>query len=118
MLILVLLSPFLIAIGWVLYVDSSNINMIEEFYKKNSCTAIYNYHSRYKGLCEDNITIINNQFSIDFQKNIYIKYDEIQSADLDGKDILIHSLESKEKLFFKEKIDGENFYENLKNRLK
>ncbi len=118
MLILILLSPFFIAIAWVLYIDSSNIDMIEEFYKKNSCTTIYNYHSRYKGLCTDNITIINNQFNIEFEENIYIKYDEIKYVNLQGKDILIDTIKSNEKLYFKEKIDSEKFYEDLKKRLK
>lgn len=117
MLILILLSPFFVAIAWIMYIDSSNIDMIEEFYKKDSCTNIYNYHSRYKGLCKDNITIVNNQFTIDFKENVYIKYDEIQSTELQDKDILIESSKSKEKLYFKEKIDSKKFYEDLKKRL-
>lgn len=118
MVILVLLSPFFIAIAWVMYIDSANIDMIEEFYKKNTCTNIYNYHSRYKGLCKDNITIINNQFSIDFQENIYIKYDDIKATHLEDKDILIESSNIEEKLYFKDNSDSEKFYEDLKNRLK
>ncbi|WP_419766261.1 MAG: hypothetical protein ACNI28_05730 [Arcobacter sp.] len=118
MIILVLLSPFLIALGWVLYVDSSNINMIEKFYKNESCKTIYNYKSRYKGLCKDSITIINNNFSIDFSQNVYIKYDDIKNIKIVNKDILIQSSKGKEKLYFKEKVDTDKFYEQLSKRLK
>ncbi|MGB7401776.1 MAG: hypothetical protein WA916_04315 [Arcobacter sp.] len=118
MILLLLFSPFLVAIGWVLYMDSSNINMIEEFYKNNSCNTIYDYKSRYKGLCKDNITIINNQFNIDFTKNIYIKYDDIKNVKKEDKKILIDTLKRSEKLYFKEKIDTDTFYEGLNKILK
>ncbi|PLY08767.1 MAG: hypothetical protein C0626_13055 [Arcobacter sp.] len=118
MIILVLLSPFLIALGWVLYVDSSNIDMIEKFYKNESCNTIYNYKSRYKGLCNDNITIINNKFSIDFSKNVYIKYDDIRNITRVNKDILIQNSKGEEKLYFKEKVHSDIFYEQLNKRLK
>jgi hypothetical protein len=118
MLILILFSPFLIAIGWVLYINSSNINMIEDFYKNNSCHTIYDYKSRYKGICKDNITIVNNQFSIDFKTNIYIKFDDIKSAELEDKNILLKSSNSQEKLYFKNKVDSEIFYEDLKKELR
>ena len=118
MVILVLLSPFFIALAWVLYVDSANISMIEEFYKKNSCNTIYDYKSRYKGICEDKIIVVNNQFSIDFSQNIYIKYNEIKSIDIKDKTILIESQKQKESLFFKENVDSQKFYEELKKRVK
>lgn len=117
MLILILLSPFFIAIAWVLYVDSVNINMIEEFYKKNSCHTIYNYHSRYKGLCKDSITIVNNQFTIDFSQNLYIKFTDIKEVKQEKNDILINSLDKVERLYFKEKIDSQKFYEELKKSM-
>ncbi len=118
MILLLLFSPFLVAIAWVLYMDSSNINMIEEFYKNHSCNTIYEYKSRFKGLCKDNITIINNQFNIDFTKNVYIKYDEIKKIKRDKKNILINTSKGNEKLYFKEKVDSDTFYEGLNKRLK
>jgi hypothetical protein len=118
MVILVLLSPFFIAIAWVLYLDSTNIEMIEEFYKKNSCVSIYNYKSRYKGLCEDKIIIVNNQFNIDFSQNLNIKYEDIKNIKLESKEILLDELNSKERLYFKEEIDSKNFYEELSKRIK
>jgi len=118
MLILILLSPFFIAIAWVLYLDSSNIKMIEEFYQKNNCENVYNYRSRYKGLCVDNITIVNNQFNIDFSENIYIKYSEIKNIKLEGKEILIEDLNKKEKLYFQEDTQSKEFFDELTNRRK
>lgn len=91
--------------------------MIEEFYKKNSCETVYNYHSRYKGLCKEKIVIVNNQFSIDFLENIDIKYDEISNIKLQDKDILIKSINRSEKLYFQEKVDSQKFFEELKKRL-
>lgn len=118
MLILVLLSPFLIALAWVLYIDSSNVSMIEEFYKKNSCENIYNYKSRYKALCEGRVVIIKNQFNIDFDENVYIKYDDIKNLKKENKTLFIKNSNGEEKLYFKEKIDSDKFYDELKKRVK
>ena len=118
MLILILLSPFFIAIAWVLYLDSSNLEMIEELYQKNNCVNVYNYKSRYKGLCKDNITIVNNQFNIDFSQNIYIKYSDIKDIKLQNKEVLIDTSNKKEKLYFKEDTQSKEFFDELVNRRK
>lgn len=118
MILLVFISPFLIVIAWVLYIDSSNISMIEEFYKKNSCNTVYNYKSRYKAICEDKIVIIKNQFSIDFSENVYIKYSEIKEKKNQGKIINIKTDSLEESLYFKEKMDSNKFYEELEKRVR
>jgi len=92
--------------------------MIEEFYKKNSCQNIYNYKSRYKAICDEKVVIIKNQFSIDFTENIYIKYDDIKELKKEDKSIHIKSENLEESLYFKEKIDSEEFYLELKKRVK
>ena len=118
MIILVFLSPFFIALAWVLYVDSSNITMIEEFYKKNSCQNIYNYKSRYKAICDEKVVIIKNQFSIDFSENVYIKYSDIKDIKKENSKILIKTDSLDENLYFKESIDSEVFYKELEKRVK
>ena len=92
--------------------------MIEEFYKKNSCQNIYNYKSRYKAICDEKVVIIKNQFSIDFSENVYIKYDEIKDIKKVDNQISIKTDNLEENLYFKEKIDTDDFYKELKKRVK
>lgn len=92
--------------------------MIEEFYKKNSCQNIYNYKSRYKAICDEKVVIIKNQFSIDFSENVYIKYNEINDIKKVNNKISIKTDNLEESLYFKEKIDSDDFYKELKERVK
>ena len=92
--------------------------MIEEFYKKNSCQNIYNYKSRYKAICDEKVVIIKNQFSIDFSENVYIKYNEINDIKKVNNKISIKTDNLEESLYFKEKIDSDDFYKELKKRVK
>lgn len=92
--------------------------MIEEFYKKNSCQNIYNYKSRYKAICDEKVVIIKNQFSIDFSENVYIKYNEMKDIKKVNNQISIKTDNLEENLYFKEKIDTDDFYKELKKRVK
>lgn len=92
--------------------------MIENFYKKHSCQNIYSYKSRYKAICDEKIVIINNQFSIDFDKNIYIEYKNIKSKNLNEKQIEVETNNFHETLYFKENSHSEEFYKELEKKLR
>lgn len=113
MIIFILISPFLIAIGWVLYIDSSNISKIEEFYEKNSCQQIHNYRSRYKALCGDELIIVDNTFTIDFSTNIVIRYDDIITSKLKEKQISINYKDKEETIYFEKEDLAKNFFSTL-----
>lgn len=68
-------------------------------------------------MCKDEIILVNNQFSIDFDSNKVIKYSDIKDLKLNDKSIKIDFKNQKEELFFEKISESESFYKKLKESL-
>lgn len=100
-----------------MYVDSKNIESIENFYKENSCKEVYYYKSRYKAICKDKIVVIKNQFSVDFSSNVIIKYSDIIDFKINEKSLNIKTSIFEDKLYFETQKDTADFYSKLNIKL-
>lgn len=97
------------------YHDSSNLEKIEQHLKSQKCISIVYAKGSYKAICNDNILQIENSFSLDIEKNskqIFLK--DIKNIDKKEFEIVFNN---QEKLYFKEKNQTDDFYENLQKKL-
>lgn len=118
MILLVFLTPFILVIGWLVMLDNSNIEEVNKYYKNNSCQKIYYYKSRFKSTCENKIIIINNQFSIDFNTNIYIKYIDIQTLQNEKTNLHIKTKKESFILSFPNIDEVEEFKKSLEDKIR
>ncbi len=117
-LIFVFLSPFIIAIGAIIYIGSTNESKIQAFLQDNNCHTVYNYKAKYKALCEKDIVLIHDYFMIDFTTNENIAYSMVSNVKKYEQKIVFRSNDIKQTLYFATIEDSETFFDALKERIK
>lgn len=97
------------------FIDSSNIKKIEHFLEDNNCTSIEYFDGKYQALCQDEVLLVDNKFSIHLDQTKRLKYDEIKSVETDDKKIILNDdLDLK----FKSEENQKIFYKKLKDMSK
>lgn len=118
MILLLFFAPFFIVIGILVMIDDSNTEEINNLFKTSSCEKVYYYKSRYKSICKNNILIVQNQFSVDFSSNKYIKYKDIMNISKNNTDL---NIKTKKELFilsFEKKDERNEFMKSLEDNKK
>jgi hypothetical protein len=99
-------------------VDNSNLEKIRAYLEAKNCTHITYGYGSYKALCEEDVTVVKNSFTLDIQKNKNaIKYDTIVNKELKNqKLILILNNEKIEVLEFKKQEEAILYYEKIQEK--
>ncbi|NQY52196.1 MAG: hypothetical protein HRT42_01375 [Campylobacteraceae bacterium] len=116
MILLLFFAPFFIAIGVLVMIDNANTQEIDNLFKKSKCEKVFYYKSRYKSICENNIILVQNQFSVDFSTNIYIKYQNILNTKIDNTNLEIRTKKELFTLSFEKKEELNEFVKNLEDK--
>ncbi len=116
MIFLILFAIIVIIIVALNIYDSSNLEKIKEYFKKNNCQNIIYAKGVYKGICDDKIIQIKNSFLVDLEQNrTSFKLSEIKQLDEKKLSIVINK---NYKIEFKEEKNREIFYKDLKEKIK
>ncbi|MFA6788515.1 MAG: hypothetical protein WC149_01685 [Arcobacteraceae bacterium] len=115
--ILLILFIAVIVIGLNM-VDNSNLDKIRSYLEAKNCTHITYGYGSYKALCQEDVTVVENSFTLDIQKNQnVIKYDTIvQSQQKNQKVIVTLDNDRVEVLEFKDKNDATQYYEKIEEK--
>jgi len=98
--------------------DNNNLEKIKNYLKAQNCVAVHYNQGQYQGVCEDEIILIKNAFTIDISKDKkMISYANIQTAKLEDKTIKIKTNTANVKLEFKQKDKATMFYKKVQNKL-
>lgn len=99
--------------------DTNNLEKIKSYLETQSCTQIYYAKGSYKALCQEDIAIIENSFTVDIQKNQKrIKYDTIVNYEQTNQKVILTLEEGKlEVLEFKNSDDALTYYEKIQEKL-
>jgi len=98
--------------------DNNNLEKIENYLKAQNCVAVHYNQGQYQGVCEDEIILIKNAFTIDISKDKkMISYAKIQTVNIKDKTIMIDTNTSNVKLEFKQKDKATLFYKKVQNKL-
>lgn len=109
--IFIFLFVFIAAIFLVLnFMDSNNIEKIENYLKQNRCENIVYINGNYEAICQDKIMIVENKFSLELEKSKEIKFSDIKSLEKGDKKLIING---EYELKFKENESQEKFYKKL-----
>ena len=104
----------IIAISLNMY-DSSNLNKIEEYLKKQNCTNLVYSKGTYKAICPYSINEIANSFSLDLEKNTKIHlYKNINKLEKNKLDLKINNIN---KISFKKEKNLNDFYLKLNEKI-
>ncbi|NQY92865.1 MAG: hypothetical protein HRT43_01755 [Campylobacteraceae bacterium] len=98
--------------------DTNNLEKIENYMKAQNCVAVHYNRGQYHGVCENNILIIKNSFSVDISKpDKSISYVDIKNITIEDKTIKIISTKENLKLEFKKPDNATVFYKKVQNKL-
>lgn len=94
--------------------NNANLDEIEEYLKKSSCTNYIYAKGSYKAICDNYFLEISNSFTVDIEKySKIIKYDEIKDLKIKDLKIFINN----EPFEFKGTEELNIFYKELNNKL-
>ncbi|QKF83354.1 hypothetical protein [Halarcobacter ebronensis] len=95
--------------------DSSNMHKIEDHFKDKKCENIVYSKGSYKGICGDEVMEVENSFEVDLKNNKKsIKLKDIKKLDDRALTIIIND---DYEIEFKDKLNKEKFYNELKEKL-
>ena len=117
MILLVFFAPFFIVIGWLVMVDSSNDEEVRAYLKKAKCQEVFYYRSRYKSICDSNVLLINNQFSLDFSSNEKIVFSKIKKIQEEKNSLEIQTQNKLFILFFEKNQEMKTFKKSLEDKI-
>lgn len=118
MIFIVLIAFIAVIVLSLNMLDNSNLDKIRSYLEAKNCSDITYGYGSYKALCQDDVTIVENSFSLDIQKNQnVIKYDTIVRKELKNqKVILTLNNEQIEILEFKDPKQATQYYEKLEEK--
>ncbi len=98
--------------------DNNNLEKIENYLKAQKCVAVHYNQGQYQGVCQDEIILIQNAFTINISKDKkIISYGKIQTVNIEDKTIKIKTNTANVKLEFKQKDKARMFYKKVQNKL-
>jgi len=98
--------------------DNNNLEKMENYLKTQNCEAVHYNQGQYQGVCQDEIILIKNSFSVDISKEKkIISYAKIQTVKLEDKTINIKTNIQNLKLEFKQQDKAIMFYKKVQNKL-
>ncbi len=118
MIFIVLFALIIIGVIALNILDNNNLETIENYLKAQNCVAVHYNQGQYQGVCQDEIILIKNAFTIDISKDKkIISYAKIQAVKLEDKIINIKTNTQNLKLEFKQQDKAIMFYKKVQNKL-
>ncbi len=118
MIFIVFFALIILAVISLNIIDNNNLDKIKTHLNSQKCEAIYYNRGQYHGVCENEILIIKNSFSVDISKpDKSISYFDIKNITIDNKTINIISTNENLKLEFKQEDKAKIFYKKVQNKL-
>lgn len=119
MIFLVLILFIALVVMGLNMMDSNNLDKIKAHLEAKNCSQISYGYGSYKGLCESDLRIVENSFSLDIAKNEkVISYENIASVENKKQKITVILKDEQElQLEFKKEEEAKEYYEKLEEKI-
>lgn len=119
MIFLVLILFIVLIVMGLNMLDNNNLDKIKNHLEAKNCSEIYYGYGSYKGLCQADVRLIENSFSLDIEKNEkVISYESIASLEHKKQKVIL-TLKSNNTLMleFKKEQEAQEYYEKIQEKI-
>ncbi len=119
MIFLVLILFIALVVMGLNMLDNNNLDKIKTHLEAKNCSEIYYGYGSFKGLCQEDIRLVENSFSLDIAKNEkIISYESIVSLEHKKQKVIL-TLKNNNTLLleFKKEQEAQEYYEKIQEKI-